>query len=126
MSRFDKYTDILYKGRYDHPIRITFLNGYQMVLTGEGGNSHLILRNETGDVDLWVDTHCAQGTAFIHSIRIEREPGARFMKYIMELLLKYSSDIKPSIHWYWMSFDRLDSFFETVYTDMKEDRISRF
>ena len=48
------------------------------------------------------------------------------MKYIMERLLKYSSDIKSSIHWYWMSFDRLDSFFEAVYMDMKEDRISRF
>lgn len=115
----------MYEGQYDNPIRIT-LNGYQMVLTGEGGNSHLILRNETGEVDLWVDTHCAQGTAFIHSIRIEREPGARFIRHILILLAKYASAVKFNLSWYDMNYTQLNEFFQNIYDDMKLDRISKF
>ena len=123
---FKKYTDVMYKGRYDHPIKITFLNGYSMTLTGEGGNSHLILGNKTGAIDLWVDTHCAPNNAYITSIDVVDEPGARLMKYIMSMLIKYSGNIWPSMFCFDFNFEKLDKFFAEIYQDMRDDRIRRF
>jgi len=125
---FDRYSDIMYKGGYDHPIRITFQNEYYMILTGEGGNRHIILGNRGGTVDLWVDTHCAPGTMFIGTIMITDEPGARFMQCILELLRKYADEVKAvkiSDSWYDFHIENFDRFFEEMYQLMYISRIPR-
>lgn len=121
---FEKYSQIMYNGGYDQPITVTFpAHHYQMVITGEGGNRHLILRNSGGSVDLWVDTHCGQGTAFIHSIRIDDEPGARFLLYIINRLRDHAYKIDDVFHYFKIS--ALDKMFAEIYEDMKNNYISR-
>lgn len=129
---FNNYSEIMYKGRYDNPIFITFYrrkkkgpkNNYHMTLTGEGGNSHLILYNEGGSIDLWVDTHCAAGHAFIHSIRIDNEPGARFAQYIYSQLVRYCDKVDHGM--YYFSLSQLNKFFADIYRDMLNMYITTF
>ena len=126
---FERYRDVIYQGRSDHPITITFVNKrdgtirYRLDLTGEGGNSHLIIDNVRGDIDLWVDSHCSNDRVFIHGISINFEPGARMMKYVYDLLLKYSYHIDRHLPFFWMKLDALDNFFEELYHDMLDDVI---
>lgn len=122
---FNNYSEILYKGDYEHPITITFpAHQYQMAVIGEGGNRHLILKNSTGMVDLWVDIHCAPDEAFIHSIRIDGEPGARFLKYVYDQLQYYTYKIDRSF--YHFKISALDRMFSEIYSVMKNDYITRF
>lgn len=127
----DSYTKIMYEGSDEEPIRCTFYdNGYHITIRGEGGNRHLILNNEKpndklyGCIDLWVDTHCAANEAFIHSVSIGGEPGARFTKYIIDLLHKYAYKVESWCYRY--NFAGLDRLFAEIYRDMMNDGIPKF
>ena len=120
---FKKYSEIMYDGGFEHPITITFpANDFSMKLTGEGGNRHLVLYDGNGSVDLWVDTHCDEKEAYIHSIHIEGNPSARFLYYIMSMLQDYTFRLEH--HFWWFTLDRLDRMFQDMYNDMLHGYIS--
>ena len=106
------------EGHYDHPIYITFPAG-SIVLTGEGGNRHLILKNETGGIDLWIDLHTSKYAAYICHIDIYGEPGARFMKSVYEYLNRFATSAMPRLTWFNYSKDALNELFAHFYDNLK-------
>lgn len=127
----DKYTDIMYEGSYDHPVTITFnTQGYKMIVTGEGGNRHLILIQDGLSVDLWIDTHISDRKnensiiAFISSIRVESGTDGQFVHYIYRRLLAHCRKIDR--HCFYFRAKDLDAMFKEIYEDMKGNYISRF
>lgn len=115
---FDKYTDIIYEGHYDHPIRITFERAY-IVLTGEGGNRHIIVGDENGYINLWVDTHLYDGKyfAFIgNTPSITNNPSAKLVNRVWSLINQ--STTRQNLLNYW-SKKSLDEFFQNLYASAK-------
>lgn len=121
---FKKYTDIIYNGSFETPIKITFKeSGYSMMLAGEGGNRRLLLANATGSVDLWVDTHCFNDRfAFIHSVVQIQNPGTKFVQYIKSQMDAYGLAGNDCWHF---SETGLNRFFAQMYKDMFRNKIPK-
>lgn len=109
---FEKLTDILYDGHYDHPIRITFEKSY-ITLTGEGGNRHIIIGDNDGHMDVWVDTHTyGKYFAFLGTSPIvTRNPSGKLVNRVWNLINQTTE--KNNLN-YWTK-KGLDEFFERLY-----------
>lgn len=114
---FEKYTDIIYEGHYNHPIHITFESTY-IVLTGEGGNRHIIIGDKNGYIDLWVDTHCyGERFAFLGNTSIIKNPSALLVNRVWNLINQ--STTKDNLFNNWTK-KSLNEFFESLYTSAKK------
>ena len=115
---FEKLTNILYDGHYDHPIRISFENAF-ITLTGEGGNRHIIVGDNDGCMDVWIDTHtCGKYFAFLgNSPSITRNPSGKLVNRVWNLINQTTE--KNSHLDYWTK-DKLDEFFERLYYSARE------
>ena len=113
---FDKYTDIIYKGHYDHPIRITFENAF-ITLTGEGGNRHIIVGDKDGCIDLWVDTHCyGEYFAFFGNPIIIKNPSALLVNRVWNLINQSTTKDNRLNKW---TKKGLNEFFDSLYVSAK-------
>jgi len=114
---FKKYTDIIYEGHYDNPIRITFENAF-ITLTGEGGNRHIIVGDKDGYIDLWIDTHCyGVCFAFLGSpIIVKKTPSALLVNRVWNLINQ--STTKDNLLNKWTK-NGLNEFFESLYISAK-------
>lgn len=109
---FDNYMDVIYKGGYDHPIRITFEKAY-IVLTGEGGNRHLIIGDNEGSIDLWVDTHTyGKYVAFLNTTRINQNPSGKLVYKVWKLIDHTTANGFITRFW---TKDSLNEFFRDIY-----------
>lgn len=113
---FDKYTDIIYKGHYNNPIHITFDNIY-IILTGEGGNRHIIVGDENGSIDLWIDTHTyGKHFAFLGTPIVNRNPSGKLVNRVWSLITQTTE--KDGVFEKWTK-KSLDEFFEKLYNYAK-------
>lgn len=115
---FQKYTDIIYEGHYDQPIRITFENAL-IVLTGEGGNRHIVVGDENGYIDIWVDTHLSGDKYFAFlgtGPNIIRNPSAKLVNRVWNLINQTTEKDGWFEKW---TKDGLNKFFISLYDSAK-------
>ena len=114
---FDKYTDIIYKGHFDHPIRITFNKAY-IILVGEGGNRHLIVGDKDGYINIGIDTHIYDGNfAFLgDGPFIVGNPSAKLVNRVWNLINYTTTKNRLLEKW---TKEGLNQFFEEVYNHAK-------
>ena len=115
---FGKLTDIIYEGHYDHPIRITFEDAF-IVLTGEGGNRHILVGDKDGYIDLWVDTHLYTGKYFAFlgsSPRVTENPSGKLVNRVWCLMDKHMKKDEWFSKW---TEESLNKFFEELYSSAK-------
>lgn len=115
---FKEYTDVIFKGDYEHPIHITFKDAY-IVLTGEGGNRHIIVGDKDGYMDIWVDTHTyGKYFAFLgNTCMITRNPSGTLVNRVWCLINKTTEKYNCLNHW---TEDNLNKFFESIYVSAKK------
>lgn len=116
-----KYTDIMYEGNYEHPL---YLNDGKIVLTGEGGNRHILISAGDGQIDVWVDLHVYDGSnkAFIclfSGMTFTGNPDPYVVKNVIFDILRYSdfSITQDSIRRF--SLIRLNKLFEELVKDAR-------
>lgn len=110
---FEKYTEIIYKGSYNNPIRITFENAY-IALTGEGGNRRILIGDNGGYMNLWIDTHVFDGKyfAFLGDVGIVGEPSPLLVNRVWKVISETVEKNRGLLKW---TEKRLNSMFDRLY-----------
>ena len=110
---FKDYTEVIYKGGYPNPIRITFKNAH-IILTGEGGNRHIVVGDKDGKMNIWVDTHINDGKhyAFLGDVFIEGTPSSPLVNRVWKVITETVDRDNGLLKW---TEENLNSFFNRLY-----------
>lgn len=116
-----KYTDIMYEGSYEHPL---YLNDGKIVLTGEGGNRHILISAGDGWIDVWVDLHIYKRAkeAFIGlfgGVTFTGHPNPNVVRDVLFDILRYSDFSKTQSSTCQFSLIELNKLFEELVKDAR-------
>lgn len=116
-----KYTDIMYEGTNEKPL---YLNDGKIVLTGEGGNRHILISARDGWIDVWVDLHTYGSTkkAFIGlfgGVSFTGKPDPTVVRSVIFDILRYSDFSKTQESICYFSLIGLNKLFEELVKDAR-------
>lgn len=108
------YTDVMYEGKYESPITLTFKRaGLKYTLTGEGGNHRILIQDADGAIDLWVDDHCEDGRVFIHLPTVTGKPDPNLLSMVYSYLREFCD--RDDRLFYHFTLRGMNRFFRMLY-----------
>ena len=125
--KFDKYTEIMFKGSYDHPVICSFpKTGNSLTIEGVGGNRRLCVADKFGGVKLLVDFHLYGGDdkAYIvpgAGIILYGKPSATLVRRVYNILISNMRMYNGSMHY---NERGLNNLFKELYNSCKSGSLN--
>ena len=117
LDKYKNFSEFIYKGNYRHPLYINFEEGdAYIILTGKGGDRHIIIGDNNGDINIWFNTHLYENKKYMAELMpyiITGKPSDKLTNLVCDL-------IKQTIEVHWSgkkwTEDGLNKFFAELYS----------